>query len=630
MAVKRSKWGVRLRAAAAKIPCSCLSQPGKPSLASILAELKVRQSKLQMQIDQLRGAHLSLSQSHERYVDLYEQAPVAYLTLTAGALISKANPAAALLLGEEQDALLQRPFERFIFPEDLPAFRETLGQVVEQGQRQSCALALRRSNGSALHAQLDCMLQRRGETTIIGLALTDLTERKQAEAEIASLAFFDPLTRLPNRRLLLDRLLQAAHASHRNFTHGAVLSLDLDSFKLLNDTQGHDAGDRLLQQAARRLTGCVREMDTVGRLGGDEFVVLLEDLSSNAARAATQAKQVGEKILAALGAPYLLANQEHRTSGSMGITLFSNVRESVEEILKRADLALYHAKAAGGGALRFFDPELEAAVKARTTLEAELRAGIKQGQFLLLYQPQVDLQGRMTGAEALLRWQHPTRGLLDPADFIGLAEEKGLIVALGKLVLRAACKQLAAWRAAPATAHLTLSVNMCAAEFYHPDMVANTLRVLERERILPESLYLEITESLMMRNIDETIAKMNYLRDFGVCLSLDDFGMGFSSLAYLKSLPLCQLKIDASFVRDVERNPSSAAIVRTIITLGESLGLRVIAEGVETPAQRDFLAALGCRAFQGFLFGRPVPAGELELLVDRSAEDAERVAQQPG
>jgi predicted signal transduction protein with EAL and GGDEF domain len=350
----------------------------------------------------------------------------------------------------------------------------------------------------------------------------------------------------------------------------------------------------------------------VARLGGDEFVVILEDLGGNSTEAATQAEVVGEKILAALAPPYLLAGHEYHSTGSVGGTLFSDHRETADDLLKRADLALYRAKAEGRNTLRFFDPRMQAVVTARAVLGAELRRSVRDGQFVLHYQPQVDGERRVTGAEALVRWQHPRRGLVSPAEFIPLAEETGLIVSLGQWVLESACAQLLAWSARPETAHLTLSINVSPREFRHPEFVTRALLVIDRTGINPRKLMLEFTESPLPDDLEETIAKMTAMKAHGEMFSLDDFGTGYSSLSYLKHLPLDQLKIDQSFVRDVITDPNDAAFARTIMALGQSLGLAVIAEGVETMEQRDFLAHQGCCAFQGYLFGRP---GPVEVLI---------------
>ncbi|MFC5301429.1 EAL domain-containing protein [Azospira restricta] len=441
-------------------------------------------------------------------------------------------------------------------------------------------------------------------------AFSDIGERKEAEQRIHDLAFFDPLTGLPNRRLLLDRLQQALSASARNRQHGALLFIDLDNFKSLNDTLGHDMGDLLLCEVARRLQDCLRGCDTVARLGGDEFVVMLEDLGDDPTQAAADSETVGNKILDSLNRDYDLNGKAHHSSPSIGVTLFLGQETNIDNLLKQADLAMYQAKAAGRNAMRFFDPGMQAVVTARSELEDDLREALKAQQFVLHYQPQVDGEGRITGAEALLRWQHPQRGLVPPAEFIPLAEETGLILPIGDWVLRTACARLAQWRARPDTAALTLAVNVSARQFRHPGFVYQVVSALGASGADPHRLKLELTESLLLDDIEGTVVKMTALKAAGVSFSLDDFGTGYSSLSYLKRLPLDQLKIDRSFVRDVLTDPNDAAIARTIVALGQSLGLTVIAEGVETEEQRAFLAAHNCHAYQGYLFGRPEPGGD--------------------
>ncbi len=440
---------------------------------------------------------------------------------------------------------------------------------------------------------------------------TDITEEKLAQAKIESLAFFDPLTKLPNRRMLLDRMQQALALGQRTGLHAALLFIDLDNFKTLNDTRGHNVGDLLLQQVAQRLGTCVRAGDTVSRLGGDEFVVMLENLSDSADTAATQAEAVGEKILALLNHPYDLDGQAHHSTPSIGITLMGRDSSGVDELLKQSDLAMYQAKKSGRNAVRFFDPEMQRGVAIRVALESDLRQALAQAQFVLHYQRQVDSQGNTTGAEALVRWQHPTRGHVSPAEFIPLAEETGLIIGLGNWVLRQACEQLAAWSQHPASAHWTLAVNISARQLHQAEFVGDVLTELRRAQAPAQNLKLELTESLLLHDIEETIVKMNFLKERGVGFSLDDFGTGFSSLSYLKRLPLDQLKIDRSFVRDVLTDPNDAAIIRTIVALAQAMGMTVIAEGVETQAQCDALAQHGCHAYQGYLFGRPGPASLL-------------------
>ena len=450
------------------------------------------------------------------------------------------------------------------------------------------------------------------------VVLYDITERKAAEEAIKNLAFYDPLTGLPNRRLLLDRLKKAMASSTRSERHGALLFIDLDNFKTLNDTRGHDIGDLLLQQVAQRLTSCVREGDTVARLGGDEFVLMLEDLSEDSQSAATQTETVGEKVLGTLNLTYQLGDYEYQNTPSIGVTLFKDRHDSIDELLRRADLAMYQAKAAGRNTMRFFDPEMQAAVTSRAAMEAGLREALAEKQFLLHYQAQVDATGCLTGSEALVRWQHPQRGLVSPAEFIPLAEETRLILPLGQWVLESACIQLALWATRSETAHLTVAVNVSAYQFHQSRFVDQVLAVLKDTGANPRLLKLELTESLLVSDVEAVIEKMVALKDAGVGCSLDDFGTGYSSLSYLKRLPLDQLKIDQSFVRDVLVDPSDASIAKTIIALAQNLGLGVIAEGVETAAQQDFLAASGCHAYQGYFFSRPLAVSGFEQLALRT------------
>ena len=447
----------------------------------------------------------------------------------------------------------------------------------------------------------------------------DVTAQKLAAEQIHRLAFYDALTGLPNRRLLQEQLKKTLQLNNRHRARGALLFIDLDNFKTLNDTLGHDVGDVLLQQVAGRLSTCVREADTVARLGGDEFVVVLDDLSEDALDAASQAETIGKKILVALNAPYRLAGREHRSSPSIGITLMGESVQSVDDLLKQADLAMYQAKAAGRNTLRFFDVAMQSEVDSRAAMESDLRDGLQGGEELeLRFQPMVDVHGCIVGAEALVRWQQPERGLVMPADFIPLAETTGLILPLGKWVLNTACNQLAQWALETRMAHLTLAVNVSARELREPDFVAQVAKALKQSGASAQRLRLELTETVLVHRVEDIIVKMEELRQLGVGFSLDDFGTGYSSLSYLKQLPLDLLKIDHSFVRDVLNDPNDAAIARTIVGLGKSLGLAVVAEGVETLAQRDFLADIGCYFYQGFLFADPMPIDEFNAFVARS------------
>jgi diguanylate cyclase (GGDEF)-like protein/PAS domain S-box-containing protein len=441
---------------------------------------------------------------------------------------------------------------------------------------------------------------------VLGMA-RDVTERKRAEAQIERLAFYDPLTGLCNRRLFHDRLEQALAASARSQQWAAVCFIDLDNFKDLNDTQGHDQGDLLLKQVGQRLQAAVREQDTVARLGGDEFVVLLERLGLDEGQAALYANAVGETLLDALNHPYELQRGEHHNTPSVGITLFRDHGERIEDVLKRADLAMYQSKSAGRNTVRFFDPAMQAAVQRRSELARDLRDALSHDELALYSQPVVDVSGTVVGHEALLRWQQAQRGMVSPAEFIPVAERTALILPIGDWVLRHACRHLARWAQDPATAHWTLAVNLSARQLRQPDFVDSVRAVLRETGANPALLKLELTESLLLHDVEDTIVKMTELARDGIRFSLDDFGTGYSSLSYLKRLPLSLLKIDKSFVRDLLTDPNDALIAHTILQLAESLGLEVVAEGVETEGQRELLQVMGCKAFQGYLFGRPAP-----------------------
>jgi diguanylate cyclase (GGDEF)-like protein len=474
-----------------------------------------------------------------------------------------------------------------------------------------------KKNGEQFWLELDIVpvdYFSRGLTHWVAVA-RDITTRKAAEEEIEHLAFYDALTQLPNRQLLMDSLRQALLPTDNPDKTGALMFIDLDNFKILNDTRGHATGDLLLQQVAARLNSCVRLRDTVARLGGDEFVVLLEDLGDDRETAGKRARVVAQKILATLCEPCDLAGNEYDGTCSIGITLVTQHQQSVGELLKQADLAMYQAKAAGRNTICFFDPGMQAVATANAALTSELRQGLRNNEFLLYYQPQVGPEGHMVGVEALVRWVHPQRGLVAPDEFIGQAEESGLILPLGKWVLETACAQLGQWASRPETRRFSIAINVSVRQFRHPEFVEQVMAAIASAGISAHRLKLELTESLLANDMDVTIAKMGILKDAGVTLSIDDFGIGYSALSYLKYLPLDQLKIDRNFVKDVLTDPNDAAIARTIIGLAQSLGLGVMAEGVETEAQRSFLARHGCHCFQGYLFCKPLPIAELELFI---------------
>ncbi|MDD4855284.1 MAG: EAL domain-containing protein [Sulfuricurvum sp.] len=447
------------------------------------------------------------------------------------------------------------------------------------------------------------------------------TSLQESEEKINTLAFFDQLTGLPNQVLLLDRLKQAMASSSRSESYGALLFIDLDNFKVLNDTLGHDVGDALLKQVAHRLSLCVREGDTVARFGGDEFVVVLSGLGLSETAAAVASEMVAEKILVSLNQSYLLTRASHRSTASIGVTLFKGDLSSIDDLMKQADLAMYKSKEAGRNGLSFFDPKMESVLKERTILEEDLRRGIDEKQFLLYYQAQVMENGYISGVEALIRWQHPQRGMVSPMEFIPVAEETGLILPLGDWILKTACEQLALWSHHEETQEMTIAVNVSIRQFAQKDFVDRVLSALEASGANAQRLKLELTESLLVHNVDNVIKKMVALKAEGISFSLDDFGTGYSSLSYLKRLPLDQLKIDQSFVRDILTDTNDAIICQSTIALAESMGLSVIAEGVETQEQRDMLAKIGCYAYQGYWFSRPLALEEFEVFHKRAMSE---------
>jgi diguanylate cyclase (GGDEF)-like protein/PAS domain S-box-containing protein len=498
---------------------------------------------------------------------------------------------------------------------DTPGAERRFSDIVDSVAREGAwrgEYAGRRKSGDVFPAWVTVarVAGERGETTHYVVTMTDIGERRRAEREIKSLAYYDRLTGLPNRRLFLERLQQALASSQRSGRKGALLFIDLDNFKLLNETSGHESGDQLLSEVARRLIATVG--GAAARLGGDEFVALLENLSVDANEAAAQAKRTSEAIIAALNAPYALARGVTHSSPSIGVAVFSDGSATSHELLKQADIAMYAAKAAGRNTLRFFDPEVQAALAQRSEAEAALRLAIRDQRFVLHYQAQVDSEGEWIGAEALLRWAHPERGLVAPGEFVPLAEETGLIIPIGRWVLRTACETLSAWADDRRTGSLHLSVNVSARQFNQADFVAEVSEALRVSGAPAARLTLELTESVVLDDLEGAVGKMKALKELGVRFALDDFGTGYSSLAYVARLPLDQIKIDRGFVRNLPTSVNDAAVAHTIITLAESLGLGVIAEGVETEGQRLFLERHGCPQFQGFLFAKPMPREAFE------------------
>jgi diguanylate cyclase (GGDEF)-like protein/PAS domain S-box-containing protein len=511
-----------------------------------------------------------------------------------------------------------------------PAFYEVMWQTIKESGHWQGEIWNRRKSGEIYPEWLTitAATRRNGtqkKTTHYVASFSDITQRKENEAEIYQLAFYDPLTALPNRRLLTDRLRQVISVRGRGPGQVAVLFIDIDHFKTLNDVRGNEIGDLLLIEIARRLLAGAREGDTVARLGSDEFVVMLQGLSGEAAQSASQVKAAAEKIRKAISNPYWLTDFEHSCSCSIGISL-CGTNISAEEILQHANTAMSEAKAAGRNTLRFFDPAMQSGLEARAAMEADLRQALAQQHLALFYQPQVNALGQTIGAEALIRWNHPQKGLISPAQFISLAEETGLILPMGEWILKTACAQIKAWESTARTRELVLAVNISARQLSAEEFVSQVESALLDSGIEPARLKLEITESMLLHGVEKVISTMRQLKALGVRFSMDDFGTGYSSLQYLKRLPLDQIKIDQSFVRDIVAIKSDQAIVGTIIAMAHSLNLSVIAEGVETEGQRETLTVKGCTNFQGYLFSRPVPIDVFDALLSQQLPSAPGMA----
>ncbi|WP_425919480.1 bifunctional diguanylate cyclase/phosphodiesterase [Acinetobacter sp. TSRC1-2] len=473
----------------------------------------------------------------------------------------------------------------------------------------------KRKNGELYpqHILVAAVRDEKGQTTHYVSSVSDISAYKASEEKVRLLASYDALTKLPNRSLFLERLEQSMQEAANKKRLGVLLCIDLDNFKALNDTEGHETGDRLLQQVATRLLECVGANHMVARLSSDEFFVLLDQLSASETDTIQQAETTAKHILHTLAQPYFFEDSEYRSSASIGISLFGlQAHENVQDPIKRADMAMEEAKNYGRNTYRFFDPLIQSQVRERVEIDAGLRQALEKNQLVLYYQPQVNRAQQMTGVEALLRWQHPVKGMISPARFIPVAEDNGFIIPLGQWVLESACLQLNEWAKHPQTAHLSMAVNVSASQFARDEYVQDVLEILERTQAPAHLLKLELTESALVIRVEDIIEKMTILKRYGVTFSLDDFGTGYSSLTYLQRIPIDQLKIDQSFVRDIVVSVNDAEIAKMIIVLAKTLGVSVLAEGVETEAQRDILEKQGCYHYQGYFFGKPMPIDELE------------------
>jgi len=562
----------------------------------------------------LRDKTYADSQAQQRIAATAFESQEGMMVTDADTHILRINNAFTAITGYTvDDAVGQMPNILRSGRQDESFYREMWATLIKSGAWEG-ELWNRRKSGEIYpeHLSITVVKDSKGATVNYVASFADITKSKMATDEIKSLAYYDPLTNLPNRRLLLDRLKQAIASSSRSNTYSAVVFLDIDHFKTLNDTLGHAVGDLLLKEVAIRLAHCVRKSDTIARLGGDEFVVLLENLSDDPITSASQAKNMCQKILYSLSQPYLLDVYQHYCTASLGVTLFFDHKSSVEQIIKQADIAMYQSKSDGRNTFSFYDQKMQETITTRANMESELREAILQKQFELHYQVQVDRSGNPVGAEALIRWRHPKRELILPIDFIPLAEETGAILQIGQWVLEATCQQLRIWKLNPLYQDMTLSINISAKQLIQAEFITQVQDALQRHEIDPSKLRLELTESVMINDFDTIIASMRALFAIGISFSLDDFGTGYSSLQYLKKLPLSQLKIDKSFVEDIAVDKSDLAISRTIIAMAYNLELNVIAEGVETEEQKQCLMDLDCMHFQGYLFGRPMPMDKFE------------------
>lgn len=578
---------------------------------------------------ELRDNQQKLLKSEAQYQDLIRNVRIAIVVHTPDTRIVFSNPRASELLGLSEDQMRGKvaidPAWHFVDEQDqrMPLKMYPVNQVIA-AMKPIAALVLGvrfpdTARVTWLLVNAFPEVDSDGSLKHIVVNFDDITERKRAEAKIRHLAYFDALTRLPNRRLLMDRFQSALTVSSRSNRYGAILFIDMDRFKTVNDVLGHDFGDLLLIEVANRIRSCVREGDTVARWGGDEFVVLLIEIDEQMELASQITAEIAATLHTSLNQPYLLKSLEQHNSSSIGVALYRGDIYTPDVILRQADIAMYKAKNAGRNTVRFFNPEMQRALELHAALEADLRHAVPEQQLQLYYQLQVDSDQLPMGAEALVRWMHPARGLVSPITFIPIAEESSLILDIGGWVLKTACRQLAAWKQRASTRHLSLSVNVSAQQFRQADFVDTLAALLREHDIDTARLTLELTESVVLTDIGDIVLKMRAVKELGVKLSMDDFGTGYSSLSYLKQLPLDELKIDQSFVRDIISDPNDAIMVKTIIDLGTNFGLHVIAEGVETEDQLAFLRTHGCMTYQGFLFSEPVPIDLFEaLLLQRS------------
>lgn len=570
-----------------------------------------------------RAADNALRVSEERHRELVNRVREVIFRMDQEARLSFLNDAFECMFGVPSAQAIGLPLEHFAIAEDRDGLHKRIARLYAGGVGElRSEIRCRHKSGEEKRIEIFCEAELDEQGRFVGIfgTMLDISERHAALAEVERLAFHDALTNLPNRSLLMQRLAEIAFDACETGLHGAVLFIDLDNFKTLNDTYGHDKGDELLIQVAARLSDSVRAGDVVARLGGDEFVVVLSGLDADAGIAEVRARIIAESLRATLNEGFDLSSRSHHVSPSIGVTVFSGREHNVETLLRHADLAMYRAKAAGRDNISFFTPDMERDVMRRAGLEADLRLAIDEREFRLHLQPQVDEIGSITGVEALIRWQHPSRGYVSPGEFIPVAEETGLIVPIGREVAEMACAHLARIHRASGRGDFTMAINISARQFREPDFVAELQAAVARHQVPASCLKLELTESLFLDDLDFAVERMQRLKQSGFRFALDDFGTGYSSLTYLKKLPFDEIKVDQAFVSDILESERAATIVETIIRMGKALDLRVIAEGVETAGQLTRLLEGGCEAYQGYFFGRPAPIEEfLETLRERDA-----------
>ncbi len=574
-------------------------------------------------ISTIKKAEAVLRGSEERFRSVVQDQTEVISRLRADGTYIFVNDVYCRFFGKTEQEMIGSTWKPVVYAEDLQRVVDELAMLSFANPVVMIENRVLSATGAVHWMQFSNrgIFDEHGQLTEIQSVGRDISDRKRAEEEVQKLAYKDPLTGLSNRRLMLDRLGIALATSARSMQYGALLFLDLDKFKVINDTQGHGDGDLLLIEVAKRITACVREIDTVARQGGDEFVVLVERLGESLEEASRTASKIAETIRLALAEPYQINNVHIHSSSSIGVSLFCGHDKDVDELIKRADMAMYQAKDGGRNRTRFFDPQMQELVEVRATLESDLHNALETDQFELHYQLQVDHENKPIGAEALIRWVHPQRGMISPAHFIPVAEESALILNIGDWVLDEACRQIALWSNNAKMCDLVLAVNISAQQFKQTHFVDQVIAAIHKHGIDPSRLKLELTESVALDDITDVIAKKNLLRQtVGVTLSLDDFGTGFSSLSYLKRLPLDQIKIDQSFVRDITTDKSDAVMVKTIIDMAQNFSLNVIAEGVETEAQLAFLKQHECKAYQGYLFSKPLPIEQFDALMHDYAQ----------